>query len=156
MITTRPLKLLTQRCLRCLSSHTHSQKYKHHMIIIRRSCCVSRDWLGTHTKVSVLSQFPSILGHTLPKQSLGLWVARVFHLTTDLRHCVQHGQFGSGGCKKYHGTVRDPLNKWYDKWVGYKVAFRPGLGWRYSEVLEITSTTALLVTSTFCVTQNTF
>lgn len=39
--------------------------------------------------------------------------------------------------------------------IWQQVFFSPGLGWRYSEVLEITSTTALLVTSTFYKTQQT-
>lgn len=86
----------------------------------------------THlTKVSVLSKLPPVLGHALSQQPFSLRIARVVHLTANLGHGVQHGQFGSRCCenKGNGGETNRSLNNLSScretglllTWVGLKV-----------------------------------
>lgn len=77
------------------------------------------------TKVGLLSQLPAIFGHALPQQPLGLWVARILHLPSDLGHGVQHGQLGSGRCGgKLQSTERREMA--FTLW--WLLLFSPGFG----------------------------
>lgn len=93
----------------------------------------------------------AVAQHAVSQQAFSLRVARGLHLPSDLGHRVQHVEFGSRSCAgkvlalevlEFHDLI----------FLGVKpvILVLPGLGWRYSWVLDKRSNTDLLVTSTFC------
>lgn len=119
--------------------------------------------MRTGTKDRVLSQFMAAAQHAVPQQAFTLRVAGGLHLPSDLGHCVQHVEFGSRGYggKPWIHHILDSLCKAVLQWRIYQQQalsqnniwsiffFLPGLGWRYSVVLDKRSNTDLLVTSIF-------